>query len=721
MPDNRFAPLDAAEIAAAPAAPKADEWVPILPVPPAAPRTVPPHRLGKPSDRWAYRDRANTLNGLVCRFDTPDGKQILPLTYCRNADTGETAWRWRGFGDPRPLYGLEKLDALPDAPLLVVEGEKVANAARAQFPDYVTVTSPGGSNAAAKADWTPLKGRRVIIWPDADDPGRKYANDVARLVGQAGAVSVAVVHVPASWPTGWDLADRLPEGVAADDLHSMLAAAVPVVAEALPSVDGDAWPAPDMSVVAEGRRRPPQLPVEVFGSWSGWINDTAEATSSPPDYAAVALLVVAASLVGNARWVSPWGGWAEPSCLWAGLVGDPSSGKSPAMTPLLGAMHATEADLAVGHDETRREWLTAKERAACVRAAWESDVKAATKDGTPPPLMPSDAEAPDEPARPRLVMGDATGEALAATLAGQPKGFLMVRDELAGWLAGFDRYSGGGAERAFWLEAFGGRSFTIDRVKNGGKPVVIRHLAVSVLGGIQPDRLSSLLHSGDDDGLSSRLLVTWPESRPPKRPTRTADNESATAALRRLQALEMGLDEHGGPVPVVAPLAAAAADLFDEWRRENHAATQAATGRLAGHMGKMPGIVLRLALALEHLWWSWSGDGPPPFAVSLKAIAGAAALASDYFLPMAERACGDAALPEAERLAATLGRWIVKTRPTAINARDIRRRAGLPGLRERPAVKVAIDALEDAGWLRPAPSREGPGRRKDDYSINPKL
>jgi uncharacterized protein (DUF927 family) len=142
----------------------------------------------------------------VARFDEPGGKVVLPLTY-RDAGGGPR-WQWQAFDEPRPLYGLEQLAERPSAPVLVVEGEKAADAARARLASFVAVTWPGGSKATAKADWSPLAGRRVVIFPDADEPGRDAARQVARLVLAAGAASAAVVDPPASLPRGWDLADN---------------------------------------------------------------------------------------------------------------------------------------------------------------------------------------------------------------------------------------------------------------------------------------------------------------------------------------------------------------------------------------------------------------------------------------------------------------------------------------------------------------------------------
>lgn len=130
--------------------------------------TLPPHKLGTPSASWLYRDAEGKLLMAAVRFDPQQGKQVLPCT-----PDGKGGWQWKALPEPRPLYGLDKLAANPTAPVLVCEGEKATDAAQALFSDHVAVTSSGGANAAGKADWLPLAGRSVVIWPDADEPGRK--------------------------------------------------------------------------------------------------------------------------------------------------------------------------------------------------------------------------------------------------------------------------------------------------------------------------------------------------------------------------------------------------------------------------------------------------------------------------------------------------------------------------------------------------------------------
>jgi len=202
------------------------KFKPIMPVPAEAPAPDFHHyKLGDPSRVWAYRDSQGRLLGHVLRFDKEDGtKETRPLVFCEGPN-GQGQWRWQMFAVPRPLYGLERLRARIESPVLLVEGEKTADAAQELFTDMVVVTSPGGSNAAGKADWSALKGRAVTIWPDADEAGAKYALQVATLLQEAGAAMVKIVELPAGLPQGWDLADDPPINWAPGRRQELLAGA----------------------------------------------------------------------------------------------------------------------------------------------------------------------------------------------------------------------------------------------------------------------------------------------------------------------------------------------------------------------------------------------------------------------------------------------------------------------------------------------------------------
>ena len=128
---------------------------------------------------------------------------------------------------------------------------------------------------------------------------------------------------------------------------------------------------------------------------------------------------------------------------------------------------------------------------------------------------------------------------------------------------------------------------------------------------------------------------------------------------------------------------------------------------------------------LEHLWWS--GDqqqAAPPAVIGDAATLAAIGFLEGYALPMAKRAFGDAAWPQAERDAAALGKWLLAQRPLpdTVNARTLRHKAALH-TREADRYDAALEELEAAGWVRPQPSRGGGkgGRPSKDWAVNPGL
>jgi putative DNA primase/helicase len=245
-----FAPLESSSAANGS---RKDDWLPLLPVPGDAPRApASHHRYGKPTATWTYRNAAGEILGYVCRFDTPDGKVFQPQTFGCRAPGAKPEWRWKGWTGKRPLYGLDRLAERPDAPVIVTEGEKAADAAAMLLPDTVAVTSPNGSKSAAKADWAPLRGRRVTIWPDADAAGLNYAQAVAKLV-TAGAGSIAIISPPQDCAVGWDAADAQQDGWDTTTAEQL-------VLDARPPPNGGASGA---RVDQDQRRRPPQRDVVI--------------------------------------------------------------------------------------------------------------------------------------------------------------------------------------------------------------------------------------------------------------------------------------------------------------------------------------------------------------------------------------------------------------------------------------------------------------------------
>jgi hypothetical protein len=498
-----------------------------------------------------------------------------------------------------------------------------------------------------------------------------------------------------------------------DAMLNSPADAVAFVKEAV----AEAAPVPvDLTVLRLHRRPPPALPIEVFGDrWARWISDAAAASACPVDYVVAPLLASISVLIGNARWAQANEGWSEPPHLWMCSVGDSGGGKSPGADPLMRrVLPVIENKMMGDFPERLREHQAAAETAKARKESWEKEVRTAAKMGNAPPLPPQDID-PIEPQMPRLRLNDATIEKVAAILAtAAPKGVLMVRDEIAGFLLGMNSYNDGA--RAFWIESYGGRPYRVERMKYA-QPIDIHYLAVGWFGGTQPDRLAQLMREGDD-GLLARFCWFWPDATPFNLTRRTPNAAWAVDALERLRILEMGPSQ-GTPAPVPVPLVEPALRLMVEFGQQMQDRQQNAGGLMRSAYGKARGLALRLALNLEYLWWAAEdGMAPPPATISELAFLSAAQLVDDYLMPMAERVYGDAAAKKVDRDAATLARWIRQHRPEEVHVRTMQREVRLPGLGDAESIHSACGALVEAGWLAKAPRANGNDRQRAAYPVS---
>jgi len=155
---------------------------------------------------FPYTDQQGNILGYGARFKNPKFKNLYIL-YVQYED-GRTAWKYTRFSKPYPLYNLHQLAHSPKAQVMIVEGEKCADALNWVLQGALVVMAwPGGSNGVRYTDWTPLHGRKVVIWPDNDDPGAKAMNEI---LGQlAGKADLRCMAIPDDKPKGWDCADAV--------------------------------------------------------------------------------------------------------------------------------------------------------------------------------------------------------------------------------------------------------------------------------------------------------------------------------------------------------------------------------------------------------------------------------------------------------------------------------------------------------------------------------
>lgn len=162
------------------------------------------YKHGLPSKKWSWEDKKGKIIGYTCRFDLPDGKQVLPLAFATNGN--RQMWRYMGFKKPRPLKNLKKITENTEAPILIVEGEKTWDAGEKYFLQSITTTWIGGVAGIKYTDWKPLQGRVIVLWPDFDQPGYDAMQNIHDILIELGC-DIKWVTPPKGSEKGWDLAD----------------------------------------------------------------------------------------------------------------------------------------------------------------------------------------------------------------------------------------------------------------------------------------------------------------------------------------------------------------------------------------------------------------------------------------------------------------------------------------------------------------------------------
>jgi bifunctional DNA primase/polymerase-like protein/uncharacterized protein DUF3987 len=316
-----------------------------------------------------------------------------------------------------------------------------------------------------------------------------------------------------------------------------------------------------------------QAPVVEYplGVWPSQIAEfiaaTAHSVCVQPEAVGTAVLAVAASVIGRARWldVKGEGGWVERPGIYAGLVGDVSRRKSP-------ALRAAKAPLEALHAEKAARWNNEHER-------WEAEP------GTK-----------GEPQLESPLMKDVTTEVLALALKAHPRGVVLVADELIGWLNSMGQYKGGkGNDRQRWVEAWNGD--TIDVFRASRRRIVVEHPCVSVVGGVQPDVFAGL--TAVRDGLAERFLYCVM----PKVPVDANTPDVPRSVRGTWDAIVRGLYElREAQVVCDVPGCLMAA------RQRAVDALNEAPEELEGYLGKGETHLGRIAIVLAAVWEVCGGE-----------------------------------------------------------------------------------------------------------------
>ena len=359
------------------------------------------------------------------------------------------------------------------------------------------------------------------------------------------------------------------------------------------------------------------------------------------------LLGVAASLVGTARRAKASKSWSEPFTLWTCVIGFSGTGKTPGIDVTKRCLTKIEQDRRTRIGELRRVHESKAEQARAAFKAWKSAVQEAMEKKQPSPPMPPDADVPPDFVEPRLHISNSTVEKIAVLLTVQPRGMLMIVDELAGLFLNLARYSGG-SDREFWLEAWNGKYYVVERM--GREPVVLNHLLVGMTGGFQPDKLNSSF-GGAADGIYTRMLFAWPPEPAYQKLTDHVEEIEPELynTLTRLIDLPAEQDNELLVSPVI--LSSDARGAFEDFRKQVHTGKTALDGHDREWWAKTPTHVLRLSGTLAYLDWARRTAGKPalidePNAIEARFVHGAVRLVRDYFWPHARAALRQIGLTE---------------------------------------------------------------------------
>jgi Protein of unknown function (DUF3987) len=335
------------------------------------------------------------------------------------------------------------------------------------------------------------------------------------------------------------------------------------------------WDDPDWSILDDRRGDLPEFPIDTLSApCQKWVERAADGAGVTPAHVAVPLLGIVSSLIGTARRVMASRSWTQSMTTWTAVVGFSGTGKTPGIDATKRALSQIERGRRSKIAELQRAHEGRVEAAKAARDQWKKDVKRAAQGKivsmeeyrtkiASEPAMPAAAADPGPFVAPRLYVSNVTIERLAVLLQARPQGMLMLSDELASVFLNMSRYSGG-QDNEFWLEAWNGNPYTVERM--GRPPITVSHLLVGLVGGLQPDKLARSF-KGDLDGMYARVLFAWPGD-PPYRPL---TNEVAEVepdivnALSRIIDLPCGGQEDFAPHHIA--LSAEAVEVFERFRQ----------------------------------------------------------------------------------------------------------------------------------------------------------
>jgi hypothetical protein len=489
----------------------------------------------------------------------------------------------------------------------------------------------------------------------------------------------------------------------------------------------------------------PAFPTEMLpGGLRPWLEDIAERMQVPLEVPAAAALVALSTVVGRNLGIHPkrHDDWLVIPNLWGLVVGPPGILKTPAANEALKPLGNLSAQASKEFED-----MQARNRAADISRqarveAIKDLMKKAVKSRNQFEFENLESELSallefKQPTERRYRVNDATVEKLVELLKDNPRGLLMYRDELFGWLRNLDKIGREG-DRTFFLESWNGNGdYTQDRIARG--TIRVKGVCISIFGTIQPGRLNSYIEGAinggqGDDGLIQRFQVAvYPEqAKTWKNIDRYPDHRARDRAYRIFSTIDSLDPETCGVVPDKFSGIAAlrfereAQEFFDDWRLKLE--TRLRSGEIESsaykdHLGKFRSLMPSLALLL-HLtdWADAQMDMESPLALGAVSLQSAklAAAWCDYLETHARKIFAGAIRPDlraAHALAARIRQHKIKD---GTSVREIYRNQWA-SLTTKEDVYDGLAILSELGWVRVLSVQKKEGVVSDEVKINPLL